>query len=193
MTDPSADIIYVRAVSRETAKIALTLAAANEFTVKVAEIHNDYITAPIKEKIWTFTGREFSEHDGRKSILVCALYGLKISGDAFQNHLTECMHHMVFSPYPDDLDIWTKPMVRPNYGFNYYAYVLIYVDDVMVIHHDAESVISKIDKYFKFKPSSIGDPNIYLGDKLNKMILENGVWAWANIPSKLCQGVGDKH
>ena len=39
-----------------------------------------------------------------------------------------------------------------------------------------------IDKYFKLKPSSIGDPDIYLGSKLNKMRLENGVWAWANSP-----------
>ena len=60
-----------------------------------------------------------------------------------------------------------KPMVRPHSGFNYYAYVLIYVYDVMVIHNDADIVISTIDKYFKLKPSSIGEPDIYLGAKLN--------------------------
>ena len=40
----------------------------------------------------------------------------------------------------------------------------------------------RIYKCFKLKPSSIGDPNIYLGAKLKKMRLENRVWAWANIP-----------
>ena len=68
-------------------------------------------------------------------------------------------------------------MVRSDDGFNYYAYVLIYVDDVMVIHHDADCVIRRIDKYFNIKPSFIGDPDIYLGDKLKEMILDNGVWA----------------
>ena len=53
----------------------------------------------------------------------------------------------------------------------------------MVIHHDTESVLWRIDKYFKLKPSMIGDPDIYLGDKLKKMRLENGVWAWAKIPA----------
>ena len=53
----------------------------------------------------------------------------------------------------------------------------------MVIHHDAESVLWRIDKYFKFKPSFIGDPDIYLGAKLNKMLLENIVWVWANSPA----------
>ena len=62
-------------------------------------------------------------------------------------------------------------MVRPDYGFNYYAYVLKYVDDVMVIHHDVDSVIRRIDKYFKINPSSIVEPDIYLGAKFNKMIL----------------------
>ena len=50
----------------------------------------------------------------------------------------------------------------------------------MVIYHDTETVLRRIDKYFKLKPSSIGDPDIYLGAKLKKMRLENGVWAWAN-------------
>ena len=93
------------------------------------------------------------------------------------------MHHLVFLQFPTDLDIWMKPMVRPDYGFSYYAYVLIYVDDVMVIHHDVDSVLSRIDKYFELEPSYIGDPDIYLGAKLNKIILEIVVWSWANIPA----------
>ena len=69
-----------------------------------------------------------------------------------------------------------KPMVRPDDGFNYYVYVLIYVDNVMVIHHDAQSVLRRIDKYFKLNPSSIRYLEIYLEAKLKKMRLENRVW-----------------
>ena len=47
-------------------------------------------------------------------------------------------------------------MVRPDDGFKYYFYVIIYVDGVMVIHHDTDSVIRRIDKYFKLKGTSIG-------------------------------------
>ena len=43
------------------------------------------------------------------------------------------------------------------------------MDDVIVIHHEAESVLWRIDKCFKLNPSLIGDPEIYLGAKLNKM------------------------
>jgi hypothetical protein len=37
------------------------------------------------------------------------------------------------------------------------------------------------------KPGSIGDPNIYLGTKLRKVKLTNGVIAWSMSPSKYVQ------
>ena len=87
------------------------------------------------------------------------------------------MYHLVFLTRPADLDIWMKPMVRPDDGFNYYAFVLIYVDNLVIIHHDTESVLRRIDKYFKLKQSLIGNLEIYLGSKLIKIRLKNGVWA----------------
>ena len=116
-------------------------------------------------------GPEFGEDAGTKSIVVRALYGLKSSRAAFRNHLEDCMHHLGFLTCPSDQDIWMKPMIRHGGGFNYYAYVLIYVDDFMFIHNDADSLLRMIDKYFKLKTSSIGEPYIYLGAKLEKIIL----------------------
>ena len=51
------------------------------------------------------------------------------------------MHHLGLLTCPTDLNIWMKPMVRHEYGFNYYAYVLMYVDDVMIIHNNSESAL----------------------------------------------------
>ena len=62
-------------------------------------------------------------------------------------------------------------MVRPEDGVKYYTCILIYVDDVMVIHHDYESILIRIDDYFKLNHISIGDPDIYLGSKLNQIRL----------------------
>jgi len=45
----------------------------------------------------------------------------------------------------------------------------------------------KVDKYFKLKPSSIGDPNVYLGAKLKYTQADNGVWCWTLSPSKYVQ------
>ena len=57
-----------------------------------------------------------------------------------------------------DPDLRYKSMVIPGDGFKYYAYVLLYVDDYLCIHHGAISAIREIDKYFPMKQGSIGDP-----------------------------------
>jgi hypothetical protein len=86
-----------------------------------------------------------------------------------------------------DPDLWYKSMVRPVNGFEYYAYVWIYVDDCIAIGHDAMEMLHEINKYFKMKPGSIGDPDIYLGAKLCQCTLPNSVRAWALSPSKYVQ------
>ena len=60
----------------------------------------------------------------------------------------------------------------------------MYVDDVLSISHNAEVVLNRLDKYFRIKPGSLGDPDIYLGAKLKKMRLPNGVMAWALSPAR---------
>ena len=66
-------------------------------------------------------------------------------------------------------------MARPSDGSEYYTYILLYVNDILCIHHDAESVLTKVDKYFKLKLDSIGEPDMYLVTKLRLMKLENDV------------------
>ena len=39
----------------------------------------------------------------------------------------------------------------------------------------------------KLKESSVGDPYIYLGAKLNKVHMDNDVWCWSISPSKYAQ------
>ena len=59
----------------------------------------------------------------------------------------------------------------------------------MVIHHDARTILGRIDKFMKLKESSVGDPDIYLGAKLNKVQMDNDVRCWYIRPSKYVQEV----
>ena len=83
------------------------------------------------------------------------LYCIKSAGASFRNHLAYCMKHMEYMSCPEDPDLWINPMVRPSDGDEYYACILLYVDDILCIHHDAESVLTKVDKCFKLKPDSM--------------------------------------
>lgn len=187
VTKAPASITYASVVSRETVRLALMIAALNDLEVKAGDVLNAYLTATNTEKIWTVLGPEWGPDRGKRAILVRALYGLKSAGASFRSHLGACMRELGYESCKADPDLWYKAMVRPSDGAHYYAYILCYVDDILCIHHDAMSVLSKINDYMKLKPSSIGDPDIYLGTKLRRVQLTNGVWAWSMSPSKYVQ------
>ena len=82
-TKSPATTTYASVVSRETPQLALTIAALNDLEVKVGDILNAYITAPITEKVWTVLGPEFGPDQGRSAVILQALYGLKSARAAF--------------------------------------------------------------------------------------------------------------
>jgi hypothetical protein len=52
------------------------------------------------------------------------------------------------------------------------------------MHHNPMTILDKINGYMLLKPSSVGDPDIYLGAKLCRTRLKNGICAWGLGPSK---------
>jgi hypothetical protein len=146
MTGAPMIMTYASLVSRETVRIALTIAALNDLEVKAADILNAYISAPIKEKVWCAVGPEFGPDTGKSAIIVPALYGLKSAGAAFHAHLADCMQHLGYTSCPANPDLWYKEVKRPVTGVLYYPYILIYVDDMLCIHHEAMPVLDKLDR-----------------------------------------------
>jgi hypothetical protein len=57
-------------MSCESMRIALTLAALNDLDVKMADIENAYLTAPVTEKVWTVLGPEFRVDAEKKALLL---------------------------------------------------------------------------------------------------------------------------
>jgi hypothetical protein len=64
-TEAPATITYASVVSRETMRLALTIASLNDLKVKVGDFLNAYITALVKEKVLTILEPEFGHHTGR--------------------------------------------------------------------------------------------------------------------------------
>jgi hypothetical protein len=153
--------------------VALTLAALNNLDFKMADIENAYLTAPIAEKVWTVLGPEFGDDAGKRALIVRDLCGLNSARATFRNHLSECMKHLVWNPCLTDRDLWMKAETRPDDGILYLAYILIYVDDILCVHHDPGAPLAKLDEYFKMKEGSIQVPTFYLGVKLKKTVLLN--------------------
>ena len=73
-------------------------------------------------------------------------------------------------------------------GSEYWEYALLYTDDVLVVsEHGKKFLRTEIGKYFKLKEESIGPPKIYLGGRMSKVTLDNGVEAWAFSSSQYVQ------
>ena len=137
---PSA-LTYSSVVSRDSIRILLMIAALNDLDIRACDIQNAYLTAPCREKIWTIAGPEFGDEQGKIMLVVRALYGLKSSGAAFRSFLAERLYQMEYVPSQADHDVWMRPAVKPD-GFEYYEYVIVYVDDVMSISHNPMSAIT---------------------------------------------------
>ena len=61
-----------------------------------------------------------------------------------------------------------------------YLFILLYVDNVLVISERADRVLrNEIGQHFVLRGESIRPPSLYLGGKLWEIILDNGVKAWA--------------
>ena len=172
---------YAGVVSRESVRILLTYAALLGIDVYAADIRNAYLQAPTSEKHFVICGPEFGlEHVGKRALIVRALYGGKVAGRDFWHHLRSCMKdELGFESSLADPDVWFREATRQD-GTKYYEYVLLYVDDCLVISENAEKVLRKeIGKYWELKEESIGLPTIYLGGSMRQVELENGTKVWA--------------
>ena len=171
---------YAGVVSRESVRIALTYAALYDIQVLAADIRNTYLQAPTSEKHYIVCGPEFGlENEGKRALIVRALYGGKAAGRDFWHHLRSCMSHLGFKSKGGDPDVWMRPAVRSD-GQEVYEYVLLYTDDCLVVSDKAEDILKKeIGKYFELKPDSIGPPKLYLGGHLRQVKIDDGTLAWA--------------
>jgi hypothetical protein len=113
-TDTPHAMTYAIVVSRESVMVVMTLADVNNLDVKMADIENACLTAPITEKVWTVFGPEFGDDAGKRELIVRDLYGLKSSGAAFRNHLAECMKNLGCNPCRADRYLWMKAKTRPD-------------------------------------------------------------------------------
>ena len=171
---------FAGVVSQESIRIILTYVGLLRLPVIGGDIKNAYLQAPSSEKHFIVCGPEFgTENVGRVALIRRALYGGKVAGRDFWHHLRECMGRIGFTSSRADPDVWFRLSTRST-GEVYYEYVLLYVDDVLVISERAESVLrQEIGKFFVLKDESVGPPSMYLGGKLRQVELLNGEKAWA--------------
>jgi hypothetical protein len=162
MTDPPSTLTYSSVVSRDSVRIAFLLAALNDVQLLAADIGNAYLNAPTREKVYTTAGLEFgAELQGQPVLIVRALYGLKSSGAAWRAHLAATLQSLGFISSLADPDVWYREATKPC-GFQYYEYLLAYVDDILVLSHDPVIIMKGLEDFYRLK-DGYEQPTRYLG------------------------------
>ena len=86
-------------------------------------------------------GPEFGTNvSGRCTVIVQALYILKLVGKSLHKHLHRSMCDIVLKPNLSDPDTCIKPKVD-SCGYNYCAYVTTWLDDVITIINYTGNII----------------------------------------------------
>lgn len=166
-TDPPSSMTYSSVVSRDSVRIAFLLSALNDLDILSADIGNAYINADVREKVYFIAGDEFgTSRKGQSVIITKALYGLKTSGAAWRAHFAEMLNSLGYTSSLADPDVWYRPEAKPD-GFEYYAYVLVYVDDILVVSANPKDTMRAIEKSFRLK-DGFAPPQRYLGATIKK-------------------------
>ena len=186
-TDVPSALTYASVVSRDSVRIALTIAALNDLQVLACDIQNAYLTADCREKIWTRAGPEFGSEVGTIFMVRKALYGLKSAGAAFRSLLAETLHDIGYTPTKADPDVWLRPAVKAD-GFQYYELILCYVDDILSISADPAVSLRGLQDTFKLKDDKVEVPGVYLGAGLGKMQVD-GFECWTMSAEKYVTAV----
>ena len=204
---------YASVVSRDSVRIVLTLAALNGLDLQCGDVKNAYLNAKPKENCYFIAGVEFGTKKGRVVVIVRALYGLASSAAAWASALRALMRDLGFFPCKADGDVWmrlsldttkvvsfadsvegetrrlggTTPEGKPA-GEQYYEYVLIHTDDILVASRRANQILDAIDSVFNLKADKktgkkYGEPDIYLGSQIKKHRHQsddpNGPFSWS--------------
>jgi hypothetical protein len=124
--DVSTQLTYSSVVTQDSIRIAFLIAALNDLDLLAADVGN---LCP-----------KFGPNNiGKTVIVVRTMYGLKSSGTVWHAKFSETLRDMGYSPTYSDPDVWYRPATKNN-GCEYYDYILVYVDDILVMSAEPISI-----------------------------------------------------
>jgi hypothetical protein len=138
--------------------MVIFLAELNGMDLWATDIGNAYLEAYTAKTLVIVGGPEFREmEEGHILIISKALYGLRTSGLHWHDHFSECLCQMGFTPSKAKPDIWMW------YDGDYYEYIAVYVDYLVIASKDPKSITDTLTSTYGFKLKGMGPIDYYLG------------------------------
>ena len=73
-------------------------------------------------------------------------------------HFAATLHDMDFTSSLADPDVWMRPSILPN-GEEYYEYILVYVDDLLIISHRGIEILELLTSKYQYRLKDVGPPS----------------------------------
>ena len=97
-------------------------------------------------------------------VITRTLYGLKTSAKALSEFFGKSLKEMIYTSCDTNPDVWMKPQTNIE-GYKYWAYMLVYVDSCLLVHHDPGPVMEELKSRYKLKNDLYREPKRYLVEK----------------------------
>ena len=182
LTTVPASMTYSSVVSWDSVQIMFLVAALNDLDIKMCNIGNAYLNAETRERLWFAAGSKWGDRAGYPVIIVRALYGLKSSGAEWKKTFADYIKHTLgFEPcIGADDNVYLKPE-KDKDGNEYYSYLIVYVDNVLLLHKDPDKYMNLINRDYRLKDKPEA-PIMYLGANICRYTIhndDNQVQCWA--------------
>ena len=113
LNGPPLSVTYASVFSRDSMRLDLLIAALHDLDILAGGIHNTYLNALTKNKVFSYSGDEWKSHQGKFVVIVRALYGLKSSALVWRNHISDILgNHLRFQSYLADPKVLFKAVKR---------------------------------------------------------------------------------
>jgi hypothetical protein len=63
-------------------------------------------------------------------------------------------------------------------GFEYYEYILTYVDDCLILSEESKKLIQTFEQDYQYRLKDVGGPSRYLGAEVGKYTFSDNTQAW---------------
>lgn len=80
---------------------------------------------------------------------------------------------MGYKLYLANPDVFMKPMIDHK-GNKYWSYMLVYVDNCLLVHYDPDPVIEELKTHYTLKNDAHGPPDQYLGANVELYQMADG-------------------
>ncbi|KXJ67790.1 hypothetical protein RP20_CCG012118 [Aedes albopictus] len=159
------DEVFAPVVQQTTFRTLMAVAAKKNMTVKQYDVKTAFLNGDLEEEIYMRQPCGFVQRgsEGKVCRLHRSLYGLKQAARAWNQKLHEELVRQRFQRCDSDPCLYRK-QVKGRW-----CYVLVYVDDLVVVSEDPtmiEALARKLKKSFEI--SELGDIRYYLGMEVEK-------------------------